>query len=350
MIAVSIAQPARAVRALLARPSSSCSPVALDERGSSKPARSWQEGETTGDAYVVDRGRVRVQRQTPYGDYTLAALGPGELFGETAFVDRGARSGDALAEGPAELLVLSPAALGAITARARPALRGGALLGVLEEPGAQAAAHQRSARAVLLAGRRPRTVLPPPRRNPTGEFRVDIAAKRDLFQEQKLSGLEINFLSSLSREKKLASQRGAVPRGRGRRRMYVCSRGGCMISKYIPGAGEEALAFLERGDYFGEMALIDHQPRSADARAHDGGAVVLAIPREVVEGLLDVRKVSSLRLLKILCGLVAKRLRELDDKIVGWHILAGGGGADRAARGSAHSARARLAACLRCRG
>ena len=48
----------------------------------------------------------------------------------------------------------------------------------------------------------------------------------------------------------------------------------------------------------------------------------------VVEGLLDMRKVSSLRLLRILCGLVAKRLRDLDDKIVGWHILAGGGGAE----------------------
>ena len=46
--------------------------------------------------------------------------------------------------------------------------------------------------------------------------------------------------------------------------------------------------------------------------------------REVVNGLLDVHKVSSLPLLKILCALVTKRLRELDDKIVGWYILSGG--------------------------
>jgi hypothetical protein len=72
------------------------------------------------------------------------------------------------------------------------------------------------------------------------------------------------------------------------------------------------------------MALIDGAPRSAQARAHDGGAVVLAIPGEVVNGILDVRKVSSLALLKILCALVTKRLRELDDKIVGWYILSGG--------------------------
>ena len=52
--------------------------------------------------------------------------------------------------------------------------------------------------------------------------------------------------------------------------------------------------------------------------------MVLAIPAEVVAGILDVRKISSLPLLKILCGLVAKRLREVDDKIVGWYILSGG--------------------------
>ncbi len=79
------------------------------------------------------------------------------------------------------------------------------------------------------------------------------------------------------------------------------------------------------------MALIDNQARSANAKAHDGGAVVLAIPREVLHGILDIQKLSSLRLLKILCTLVATRLRELDDKVIGWYILAGGAVSDRSA-------------------
>jgi CRP/FNR family transcriptional regulator, cyclic AMP receptor protein len=139
--------------------------------------------------------------------------------------------------------------------------------------------------------------------------------------------MEINFLSSLSRERKFAPGQILFREGDVGDEMYVVLEGRVMISKEIPGVGEEALAFVERGDYFGEMALIENQPRSADAKAHEeGGAVVLAIPREVLNGILDIHKLSSLRLLKILCTLIASRLRELDDKIIGWHILAGGGG------------------------
>ena len=108
--------------------------------------------------------------------------------------------------------------------------------------------------------------------------------------------------------------------------MYVVLEGKIMISKEITGAGEEALAFLERGDYFGEMALIDREPRSAQAKAHDDGAVVLGISREVLEGILDIQKVSSLRLLRLLCQMIAKRLREVDEKLIGWFIFSAGSG------------------------
>jgi len=46
----------------------------------------------------------------------------------------------------------------------------------------------------------------------------------------------------------------------------------------------------------------------------------------VLEGILDIHKVSSIRLLELLCRLIAKRLREIDDKLVGWFIFAGGTG------------------------
>ena len=282
-----------------------------------------RQGEPTHDVYVVDRGLVEIQRTTPYGQFCLAQLGAGQLFGETSFVDSATRSGDVVARTEASLVALLSAPTRALLERDQRVAVAlywafwKSLSGKLRNTNEQLG-------RFFSQGPRSEGSKAPLSKSPTGEFRLDIAAKRNLFAEQRLSSLEINFLTSLSRERKLKSGQILFHEGDPGDAMYVVLEGRVLISKFIPGAGEEALAFLERGDYFGEMALIDRAPRSAQARAHDGGAVVLAIPAEVVAGILDVRKVSSLPLLKILCGLVAKRLREVDDKIVGWYILSGG--------------------------
>jgi CRP/FNR family cyclic AMP-dependent transcriptional regulator len=281
-----------------------------------------KEGDSTTDAYVIDSGSVRIQRETPYGKYPLATLTAGEIFGETSFVDQGARSSDATTLEKSEFLVLNPLALSTVTDRDQRFTV--ALYWAFWKSLSRKlrATNETLAKFFSEGGLAP--ALPPPRRDATGEFRVGVDTKRSLFEEQRLSSMEIRFLSTLSREKKLKSGEVLFREGEPGDAMYVVLEGRVMISKHIPGAGEEALAFMERGDWFGEMALIDNQPRSAEATAHDEGAVVLAIPSDVVAGLLDIRKVSSLRLLRILCQLVAKRLREIDDKLVGWFILAGG--------------------------
>lgn len=283
-----------------------------------------QEGDATYDAYFIASGTLRIQRATPYGDYDLATLGPGELFGETTFVDRGTRSGDAVTAESTELVGFNPVTL-------KPLLESDRRLALalywcfwksLSGKLRQTNAHLErfftagSSPAGAVQSESVRTVAP--------DFRVGLASKRKLFEEQRLSGLEINVLSSLSKERQLAPGEVLFREGDEGDEMYVVLEGKVMISKHIPGAGEEALAFLERGDYLGEMALIDREPRSADARAHEGGAVVLAIPGEVLSGILEIGRVSSLPLLKLLCSLVAKRLRELDDKLMGWYMLSGG--------------------------
>jgi len=284
-----------------------------------------KEGEETQDAYLIESGGVRIQRKTPYGHFSLAALEPGTLFGETSFVDRVPRSGDAVTTADTELIALNPVALGTLIEsdpRFKLALYWAfwkSLSSKLRQT------NDNLTRFFSQTGKPPSTEAASPR-EPSGEFRVDLASKRKLFQEQKLSSMEINFLATLSKERKYGPSQVIFREGEMGNEMYVVLEGRVMISKYIPGAGEEALAFLERGGYFGEMALIDNEPRSADAKAHEGGAVVLVISREVLEGILDINKISSIRLLTILCNLVASRLRELDDKIIGWFIISGGSG------------------------
>jgi len=282
-----------------------------------------KEGDMTFEAYIVHKGRVLIKRDTSYGSFEIARLGEGELFGETSFVDQSPRSVDAVAMQACELFVLDPAklnALGELDPRFAMALWWTFWRSLSQK---LRSTNERLTKFFSEAGK-PLPSIHAPLREPTGSFRLQLAQKQDLFSEQKLSRMEIHFLASLSKERQLKAGDVIFREGDPGDAMYVVLDGRVRIGKQIPGAGEEALAFMERGDWFGEMALIDNQPRSAEATAHDEGAVVLAIPRDVVAGLLDIRKVSSLRLLRILCQLVAKRLREIDDKLVGWFILAGG--------------------------
>ena len=53
--------------------------------------------------------------------------------------------------------------------------------------------------------------------------------------------------------------------------------------------GEEALAVLGPGQVFGEMALLDESPRSADARVHER-CLLLAIPKDGFDDLLFLHK------------------------------------------------------------
>jgi CRP-like cAMP-binding protein len=283
-----------------------------------------RHGDPTQEAYLIESGAVRIQRDTAYGQFRLADLAAGDLFGETTFVDHGERTGDAVATEDCDLLAMNPVAVAALLER-DPQIHLALYWAFWKSLSNKLRLTNERLTRFFSDGSGPMLrETPPPA--PAQEVRVGMSDKRKLFEEQRLSSLEINFLTSLSKERKLEPHEVIFRDGDAGDEMYVVLEGRVMISKFIPGAGEEALAFLERGDYFGEMALIDKKPRSADAKADAGGAVVVVIPRHVLEGILDIKKVSSLRLLKLLCSLVARRLRELDEKIVGWFIIAGGQG------------------------
>jgi CRP-like cAMP-binding protein len=284
-----------------------------------KGAKVVEEGEQSRDMMIIDVGQVEIQSNTPYGTYALASLGPGTLLGETSFVDGGPRSGDiALATDAALLTVHHPALVQEMESDQRFSL---AVHWVLWKSLSQKLRETNETLAHFFSEAK---APPPSQEGPPGgveDFHIGVGAKRELFQEQRLSPMEINFLSSLSKEKKIGPHEYIFREGDEGDQMYIVLKGRVMISRVVVDSGEEALAFLNRGDYFGEMALIDHKPRSADAKAFETGAVVLSISREVMEGLLDPNKVSSLRLLTILCHLVSKRLREIDAKLVSWFIF-----------------------------
>jgi CRP/FNR family transcriptional regulator, cyclic AMP receptor protein len=281
-----------------------------------------RENERSSDVYLVERGTVHLERDSPYGSFRFANLGEGEMFGETAFLDQEPRSLAVSAAGIVDLWVLPAAELRAMVAE-DPAFAVALHWAIWKSLSAKLRAANRRLDSFFPAGAEPAS-KPPAAGTPSTSLRLGPSAKRSVFEEQTLSALEVNFLASLSKELRYETGEIIFREGDEGDAMFVVVSGRVRISRTLPGIGEEALMILARGAFFGEMALIDRLPRSADARAHEGDAVVLRMPREVVEQLLDIRKVSSVRLLGLLCGLVARRLREVDDKLAGWHLLSGG--------------------------
>ncbi len=105
-------------------------------------------------------------------------------------------------------------------------------------------------------------------------------------------------------------------------KFYVILKGSVRISQAIRGAGEEALTILNAGDYFGEMALIDDSPRSADAIVHENSEF-LVISKKDFDELLFFDKEIAYKMLWAFVRTLSRRLRETNDKIKAFLHMAG---------------------------
>lgn len=97
-------------------------------------------------------------------------------------------------------------------------------------------------------------------------------------------------------------------------KLYLILEGKVRISREVPGMGEEALAILGPGQMFGEMALLDESPRSADANVHET-CKVLAVPRDGFDDLLFINKDLAYEVLWSFVRMLVTRLRETNDKL-----------------------------------
>lgn len=97
-------------------------------------------------------------------------------------------------------------------------------------------------------------------------------------------------------------------------KLYIVVEGKVRISREVGGMGEEALAVLGAGEVFGEMALLDESPRSADAKAHDR-CRLLVITKDAFDDLLFLHKDLAYEVLWSCVRMLAARLRETNDKL-----------------------------------
>jgi len=96
--------------------------------------------------------------------------------------------------------------------------------------------------------------------------------------------------------------------------LLVIISGEVRITQRADISGEETLILLKKGDFFGEMALLEDLPRSATAIAHCD-TVLMEISQERFLHFIDKDPASGVKILVSLAKSLSARLREADNKI-----------------------------------
>jgi CRP-like cAMP-binding protein len=113
---------------------------------------------------------------------------------------------------------------------------------------------------------------------------------RDVRLFRQIAEPELRVLAGSLRERTLRKGQALFREGDAGDEMFIVRRGSIVISKAVTGRVEQVLARIGPGDFFGEMALFDHSPRSATVQA-DSDSALLVLDRRA----LDVLTVDSPR-------------------------------------------------------
>ena len=142
--------------------------------------------------------------------------------------------------------------------------------------------------------------------------RIEQLKRIDLFAGLKPEALAL--IASVATEETHALGTKIFQHGDAGDKLYLILDGRVRISREVPGMGEEALAVLGPGQVFGEMALLDESPRSADARVHER-CRLLAIPKDGFDDLLFMHKDLAYEVLWSMVRMLVVRLRDTTDKL-----------------------------------
>ncbi len=145
-----------------------------------------------------------------------------------------------------------------------------------------------------------------------GKSTLEILAQIDLF-----SGLPQGHLRrvvDIGVEEQYRMNAQVFGEGEPGDKFYLIVEGAVRISRIVPGMGEEALAVLRPGAYFGEMSLIDDAPRSATAMCHEK-CRLFVVNRRDLEDLLFVDRDLAYELLWNWVRTLSRRLRATNDKM-----------------------------------
>jgi len=145
-----------------------------------------------------------------------------------------------------------------------------------------------------------------------GKTTLEILAQVDMFEG--LPSAHLHRLVEIGVEETQRKGHTLFEEGDDGDKFFVILEGAVRISRLVPGMGEEALAVLKRGAYFGEMSLIEHAPRSAHAICHERTRLFVVARRDL-EDLLFVDRDLAYEVLWNFVRTLSRRLRATNDKM-----------------------------------
>lgn len=143
---------------------------------------------------------------------------------------------------------------------------------------------------------------------------MDAADLKEIQLFESLNSRQLAALAALVEDREVPAGTVLFSEGDEGDALFMLRRGKVRISKLVEGIGEEALAILEKGAYFGEMALVSDLPRSAHAICNTSCELGV-IRRDAFEQALFLDKDLAYELLWTFVRTLARRLDETNDKI-----------------------------------
>jgi CRP/FNR family transcriptional regulator, cyclic AMP receptor protein len=276
----------------------------------------FRQGGPADGLYVIVDGEVSVCRRLPGDDeVTICTLGPREVLGDMAFIDRQLRSASARARKPTRAYFLDSAWFNARWAQFDPAafkmlyrialilcarLRGTNREMMLEFPEVDRDGGERRISS---------SDLPPPAVDARAMGTVDRPLLRLLPIFREFTDAELVELSTRARRRDIPRGQVLFNEGDPGASCFITLRGAVEVSMH---RGEKKrLAILGPGRMFGQVALIDGGGRSATCMAREH-AVLLELEHEMVAQAFAAKDPIAFKLMNVVLHTLIGAQRDAD--------------------------------------
>ncbi|MBI5244975.1 MAG: cyclic nucleotide-binding domain-containing protein [Elusimicrobia bacterium] len=144
-------------------------------------------------------------------------------------------------------------------------------------------------------------------------------SKRDFLKSlsifKGLSNRELGYLLQMFHSRTYHEGETLFLEGDIGRALFIVESGRIELTKNGPGGTAQKLADLGPGSFFGEMALLEHLPRSANAVARER-SVLLLLYRSKLEDILHHHPRVGVAIMTHLARLLSARLRKASENMV----------------------------------